>query len=65
MDARCTAEAIDFNTGWTRHPEWKRCKVFVPDWDGNEDPLCEEHSAENQAMEAADLAVKASKEDEL
>ena len=35
------------------------CANYVLDWDGDNEPLCEEHNEENQQMEAADLQRKA------
>jgi hypothetical protein len=54
-DVQCTAEILAAQMGPLVH--WNRCKNFV-DWDGDEDPLCEEHDEEAAQMEKADLARK-------
>ena len=40
------------------------CGNYVIDWDGDEDPLCEEHSVEVLEQEKADLQAKAAKEND-
>ena len=35
------------------------CGNYVIDWDGDEEPMCEEHNEEANQMEAADLQRKA------
>ncbi len=42
---------------------YRTCRNLVPDWDGDEEPLCEEHDEAASLSERADLLVKAAKED--
>ena len=44
---------------------WIQCENLVPEWDGDEPPLCEEHSEAAQQSEVADLQRKQQKEDDI
>jgi len=60
-DIQCTAEIAVIRSGSS--PLWNQCKNLVPDWDGDEDPLCEEHSEYAQQMDKADNQRKQQLED--
>lgn len=61
-DIQCTAEILAAQMGPLVH--YNQCKELVPEWDGNDEPLCEEHSEDAQQMEAADLQRKQQQENE-
>ena len=42
---------------------WYQCKNLVPEWDGDEEPLCEEHNEYAQQMDKADNQRKQQLED--
>jgi len=57
-DIRCTHE-----TWMGKDVGWEICLTLCPEWDGDEDPLCEEHSEDAQQMDKADNQRKAMAED--
>jgi len=48
---QCTAEVPVFLVGEDKPlpSRWRRCENFVPDWDGDGAPLCDEHEQDANA----------------